>query len=37
MDEIVIKIMTELLSTLALGTRKLKQGRSSKPALADVF
>jgi hypothetical protein len=37
MDEIVIKIMTELLSTLALGTRKLKQGRSSKSALAGVF
>jgi hypothetical protein len=37
MDEIVVKIMVELLSTLALATRWLKQGRSSEPILADVF
>ena len=37
MDEIVVKIMVELLSTLALATRELKQGRSSEPILADVF
>jgi hypothetical protein len=29
-DEIVIKIMVELLSTLALATKEIKQGRSSK-------
>jgi len=34
LDEIVIKIMVELLSTLALATRELKQGRSSEPVLA---
>ena len=36
MDEIVLKIIVELLSTLALATRELKQGRSSEPILADV-
>ena len=36
-DEIVVKIMVELLSTLALATRELKQGRSSEPILADVL
>ena len=30
MDEIVAKIMVELLSLLALATKKLKQGRSSE-------
>ena len=33
----VVKIMVELLSTLALATRELKQGRSSEPILADVL
>jgi len=37
MDEIVVKIMVELLRTLALATRELKQGRSSEPILADVL
>jgi hypothetical protein len=37
MDEIVLKIMVELLSTLALATRELKQGRSSGSFLADVL
>ena len=37
MDEMVVKIMVELLSTLALATRELKQGRSSEPILADVL
>ena len=37
MDEMVIKIMVELLSTLALATRELKQGRSSESVLADVL
>ena len=30
MDGIVVKIMAELLSALALATKELKQGRSSK-------
>jgi hypothetical protein len=33
MDEIIVKIMVELFSTLALATRELKQGRSSKSIL----
>jgi hypothetical protein len=37
MDEMVIKIIVELLSTLALATRELKQGRSSESVLADVL
>jgi hypothetical protein len=37
MDEMVVKIMIELLSTLALATRELKQGRSSELILADVL
>jgi hypothetical protein len=37
MDEMVIKIMSELLSTLALTTKELKQGRSSELILADVL
>ena len=30
LDEIVVKIIVELLSTLALVTKELKQGRTSK-------
>ena len=37
MDQMVVKIMTELFSTLALGTRELKQGRSSEFILPDVL
>ena len=39
MDEMVCKIMVELLSTLALATRELKQGRSSESqaVLGDVL
>ncbi len=37
LDEIVVKIMVELLSTLALATRELKQGRSSESVLVDVL
>jgi hypothetical protein len=37
MDEIVVKIMVELLSTLARATKKLQQGRSSMSVLSDVF
>jgi len=35
MDEILVKIMMELLSTLAQATKELKQGRSSESPLAD--
>jgi hypothetical protein len=37
MDEIVVKIMVELLSTLALAAKGLKQGRPSKSVLVDVL
>jgi hypothetical protein len=33
MDDIIAKIMAELLSTLALATKEPKLGRSSKPVL----
>lgn len=36
MDEIVVKIIVELISTLALATKELKQGRPSESVLADV-
>ena len=35
-NEIVVKIMVELLSTLVLVTKELKQGRSSESFLADL-
>ena len=37
MDEIVVKIMAELLSTLAVATRELKQGRPSESVRADLL
>jgi hypothetical protein len=37
MDEIVAKIMVELLSTLALATKELKQGRSSEFIFLDLL
>ena len=37
MNEIVYKILVELISMLALVTKKLKQGRSSESILADVL
>ncbi len=37
MDEIVVKIIVELLSTLGLATKELRRGRSSESALADVL
>ena len=38
MDEILVKIMVELVSTLALATVELKQGRPSESSfLAEVF
>ena len=36
MDEIVVKILVELLSTLALATKELKQGRPSESVPPDV-
>jgi hypothetical protein len=37
MDEVVIKIMVELLSALALATKKLKQGQASESVLAHCY
>jgi len=37
MDELVVKIMVELLSTLALATKELKQGRSSESVLDNIL
>jgi len=37
MDEILVKIMVELISTLALATAELRKGRPSESFLADVF
>src|ERR1700730_10770575 len=37
MDEIIVKIMTELLSTLALTTKELMHGRRSECDLADML
>ena len=37
MDEIVVKILVELISTLALVTEELRQRRSSESILADVL
>ena len=37
MDEIVVKILVELISTLALVTEELKQKRSSESVLVDVL
>jgi len=36
LDEMVVKIIMELLSALALGTEGLKQERSSEPILVEV-
>ena len=36
-DELVVKIMVELLSTLALVTNELKQGRPSEYVLANIL
>ena len=35
MDEIVVKILVELVATLALATKELKQGRLSESVLAN--
>jgi len=36
-DELVVKIMAELLSALGLATRELNQGRPSESVLADIL
>jgi len=36
MDDMGFNVILELLSTLALATKELKQGRSSESVLADV-
>ena len=37
MDEVLVKIIVELISTLALATAELRQGRPSEYFLADMF
>ena len=37
MDGILVKIMVELISTLALATVELRQGRPSESFLAEMF
>ena len=37
MDEIVVKIIVEVLTTLALATKELKQGRSSESSLVCIL
>ena len=37
MTEIIVKIMVELLSTLALATKQIRQGRPSKFVFADIL
>jgi hypothetical protein len=37
MTEIVVKIIVELLSALALATKQIKQGQTSESILADAF
>ena len=37
MAEIIVKIMVELLSTLAVATKQVEQGRSGESILADVL
>ena len=36
MTEIIVKIMVELLSTLALATKQIRQGRPSESVFVDV-
>ena len=37
LDELAVKIMLELLSTFALATKELKQGRLSEFVFADIL
>jgi hypothetical protein len=37
MDEMVVKIMVELISTLAVATKELKQGRTSELILSGML
>jgi hypothetical protein len=36
MSEILVKILVELLSTLALATKQIKEGKPSKSIFGDV-
>ena len=35
MTEMIVKVLVELLSTLALATEQIKEGKSSKPVFGD--
>jgi hypothetical protein len=35
MTDVIVKIMTEILSILAIATKEIKQGRSSEPIQLD--
>ena len=37
MDEMVVKILVELLSTLALATKEIKQGRFSESLIGEAI
>jgi hypothetical protein len=37
MNEMVVKILVELLSTLALAAKQIKQGKPSESVFGDVF
>ena len=37
LTEIAVKVLVELLSTLALTTRQIKQGKTSKPVFSEVL
>ena len=37
MTEMVVKILVELLSTLALATKQIEQGKSSESAFGEVL
>ena len=37
MDEIVVKVMVELITTLALATKQVKQGKSSESVITEVY
>jgi hypothetical protein len=37
MNEILVKILVELLSTLALATKEVKQGKPSEPVFTVVL
>jgi hypothetical protein len=37
MTEMIVKILVELLSTMALATKQIRQGKLSKPIFWDVL